>query len=164
MAVSPHVKASRDDASAVYRTWGLHDGDECNQYLGFVPIREGLAVIFPNLYQHKQSPVKLVDENMCGRLVCVSMLLVDPDAHPIPSTSDVPPQQREWILHELVRSMDERFPFELIERIINEVDGLLSQDEADEYQSKMTQERERFNKSNNEKFFALPFHLQNLQE
>jgi hypothetical protein len=156
MAVNCGVNARGDDVAA-YRTWGLRDGDESNQYLGHVEIREGLAVGFPNLYQQRHSPVELVDKNRPGRFTLVSIMLVDPDAPLILSTSTVPPQQREWILGVLARSIDERLPMELLIRIVDEVDGLLSEDETNRYQEEMSREREQFQKTNNERYFSLPF-------
>ena len=162
MAVSSGVKARSDDVGASYRTWGLRDGDECNQYLGFVPIREGLAIALPNLYQQKHSTIELIDKRKSGRFSLISVLLVDPDPRPIVSTSTVAPQQRDWILGELIRSMDKRFPDELLVRIVDEVEGLLTNEEADKYQEEMTKEREQFHNTNNERYFALPFHCLNL--
>ncbi|KAF9004921.1 hypothetical protein BDZ89DRAFT_1049319 [Hymenopellis radicata] len=77
------------DNGATLRTWGLSDGDPCHQYVGSVRIREGLAIVFPNIYQFRHKPVRLADPSKPGLLRMVSFLLVDPDIPPIPSTATV---------------------------------------------------------------------------
>lgn len=157
MAVNSQVDVRGNDTGASYRTWGLRYGDACNQYLGFVPIREGLAVAFPNLYQQKNATVELDDPDNIGRFSAISVYLVDPDARPIISTSHVSPQQKDWILRELQRTIDARFPSELLERISSEVEGLWTEEDAENYRREMSAERDHFNYRNNEAYFSLPF-------
>ncbi|KAJ3847985.1 hypothetical protein EV368DRAFT_1760, partial [Lentinula lateritia] len=68
----------------------------CHQYIGSVPIREGLAVVFPNIYQHQLTPITVRDPSEVGKFNVLNFLLVDPDALPVISAAKVAPQQRLW--------------------------------------------------------------------
>jgi len=145
------------DVGATLRIWGLKDGDSCNQFLGSVPVQPGLCIAFPNIYQHRLADVQLQDPNKLGRLSVLSFLLVDPEVPPILSTSDVPPQQWTWVRDALEESLDERLPSELVQKIVNEANFLLSDEEADRYQADMDLDRNIFTIMNTATYFRLPF-------
>lgn len=159
MAVTMPNTFRANDAGATSKTWGLRDNYPCRQFIGTVPVRNGLAISFPNIYQHRLRRVRLTDDRTEGRLTILAFFLIDPDIPPILSTIDVPPQQREWIFHELQESLDLRLPTEVVERIASMVDSLFSEDEAECYQREMQKERHDFAEANSMNFFSIPFNI-----
>ncbi|THV06475.1 hypothetical protein K435DRAFT_773175 [Dendrothele bispora CBS 962.96] len=147
------------DSGATLRTWGLRDGDSCHQYVGSIPIRTGLSIVFPNIYQHRHTPFQLVDPKKEGRISVVSFLLVDPDIPRIPSTSNVTPQQKEWIREALDERLDERIPVELIDEIMEQVESVMSEEESLRYSEEMLRERTEFWKRNDNYHFCIPFDI-----
>ncbi|KAJ3520436.1 hypothetical protein NMY22_g12762 [Coprinellus aureogranulatus] len=134
MAVSYPRQFIAGDTGATLRTWGLNDGDGCQQYVGSVPISASpsststpphvsTSICFPNIYQCQLTRFRLLDSSKDGHLTIVSFLLVDPDIRPIVSTSNVPPQQSAWIRDALYDALMGRIPGELIEAIWSEVLG-----------------------------------------
>ncbi|KIM47728.1 hypothetical protein M413DRAFT_439404 [Hebeloma cylindrosporum] len=161
MAVTYPRGFSAGDTGATLRTWGIRDGDSCHQYIGGVSIREGLSVVFPNIYQHSMTPFTLGDPTKAGHLTAVWFFLIDPDIKPIISTSLVGPQQKEWIGKALDDNLDTRLPNELIEKILDNVDGLMSQEEARDYKEQLVQESEQFTQASNSYHFCIPFDIWN---
>ncbi|KAK7464477.1 hypothetical protein VKT23_006647 [Stygiomarasmius scandens] len=159
MAVTYPRGFTAGDSGATLRTWGLRDGDSCHQYIGSVPIRTGLSVAFPNIYQHRHTPFQLADPTKEGRISMVSFFLIDPDIPPILSTSNVAPQQKEWIRQALDEWLDERIPSELIDRIMEEVESVLSEEESLHYSEEMMKERTEFWKRNDNYHFCIPFDI-----
>ncbi|KAG8916501.1 hypothetical protein FRC01_003116 [Tulasnella sp. 417] len=84
-----------DDSEGVLLTWGIKGGDSQNQVVGAVKTSPNRCIAFPNMYQHKISPFKLVDSTKTGHRKIVALFLVDPENR-VPSTSDIPPQQGHW--------------------------------------------------------------------
>jgi len=70
--------------------------EECNQYLGATITSQNRCIAFPNVYQHQVSPFELVDKTKPGFRKILVFFLVDPNIR-IPSTTDVSPQQADWI-------------------------------------------------------------------
>lgn len=161
MAVTYPRGFSAGDVGATYRTWGLQDGDSCHQYIGFVPIYAGQGIVFPNIYQHQQTPFKLADASKEGHQTIVSFFLVDPDVHPVISTSSVAPQQREWIKQAVFDHIDARLPVEVVDQIVEETEGLMDGDEAIACREEMLEVRESFRKANNNYHFCIPFDVWN---
>jgi len=161
MAVTYPRGFSAGDAGATRRTWGIQDGDSCHQYLGGVPIRDGLSLVFPNIYQHRQTSFKLVDSSREGHLTAVWFYLVDPEIKPIVSTSLVAPQRKEWIRKAMDENLDKRLPNEIIEKILEHVEGLMTEDEAADYRRLLMETRTRFTKASNSYHFCIPFDIWN---
>ncbi|KAF5375214.1 hypothetical protein D9758_000496 [Tetrapyrgos nigripes] len=159
MAVTYPRGFSAGDSGATLRTWGLRDGDSSHQYIGSVPIRTGLSIVFPNIYQHRHTPLQLLDPTKDGRMTVVSFLLIDPDIPPIISTSNVAPQQKEWIREALDESLDERIPVEIVEKIMEEVEGVMEEEESWAYSEEMLRERTEFWKRNDNYHFCIPFDI-----
>ena len=57
--------------------------------------KEGRLLTFPNVLQHRIEPFELKDRTKSGHRKVLALFLVDPHVR-IPSTSIIPPQQREW--------------------------------------------------------------------
>ncbi|EHK15597.1 uncharacterized protein TRIVIDRAFT_37955 [Trichoderma virens Gv29-8] len=87
----------RHDAKTWFeRTHGtsLVDGT-CLQIYGTVQMHEGRLLTFPNVFQQRESSIKLKDTSKPGSRHLISLQLVDPNARII-STANVPPQQHDW--------------------------------------------------------------------
>lgn len=161
MAVTYPRGFSAGDAGATLRTWGLQDGDSCHQLIGAIPITTGLALVFPNIYQHSQTAFQLADASKDGHMTVLQFLLVDCDIHPVISTGVVAPQQKEWIRRAVDDSVDMRLPVEVIDRIMEEVEGLMTDDDANDIRRELLQERANFWKANNNYHFCIPFDIWN---
>jgi hypothetical protein len=161
MAVTSPRGFSAGDAGATMRTWGFEDGDACHQYIGSVPVRKGLCLAFPNIYQHRQTSFHLLDSSKEGHQTVLSFLLVDPDIHPITSTSNVAPQQEEWIKRAVDQFIDMRLPSEIIEQIMADVEGVMTREEAKRMRTEMLEERKQFRKQNDSYHFCVPFDVWN---
>ncbi|GEM08961.1 hypothetical protein Rt10032_c06g2978 [Rhodotorula toruloides] len=89
------VPYEQDDTKGVKLVWGLDPTTTRS-----LATRDGRAVAFPNLYQHRVSPFSLVDRMKPGYRKILCFFLVDPlktDAGLVISTSRVPPQQFPWL-------------------------------------------------------------------
>lgn len=139
---------------ATVQTWGLMTGDPCHQYLGMVPIREGLCVAFPNIYQHTHTAFSLADPSQAGHQRVVGVFLVDPDIRPIPSTARVPPQQKHWARKAIEES--KLFAVELVDKIMVETEGLMDANEAESVCKAMAKERSDFRDRNDQQYFCVP--------
>lgn len=159
MAVTSPTGFEAGDAGATTRTWAMNDGDPCHQYIGARSITTGLSIAFPNIYQHRHSSFKLRDPSKEGHQRLFVFNLVDPEVQPVISTSRVPPQQKSWIRAAAGESIDSRLPIELIERIVDEVEGKMTDDEAQGYRNKMIDEREAFRTLNEQYHFSVPFDI-----
>ncbi|CAA7268051.1 unnamed protein product [Cyclocybe aegerita] len=161
MAVTYPKGFSAGDAGATLRTWGIEDGDSCHQYIGEVPVRPGLSLVFPNIYQHRQTSFELRDPSKQGHITVIRFFLVDPEIRPIVSTSVVAPQQKDWIHKALDDNLDKRLPNEVIEKILNNVEGLMDESEADSYKKELLEARKRFTQASNSYHFCIPFDIWN---
>ena len=92
----------------------------------------------------------LTDPELCGADE-------DPSDLEILTSSRVPPQYPDWTRQALEDSLDVKIPNEIIERILDHVDGLMSEKEAQVYAQEMKRERISFWKEHNLRWFSLPF-------
>jgi hypothetical protein len=161
MAVTAPKGFTPGDAGATARTWGFQDGRPCHQYIGSVALRPGLVVAFPNIYQHRHTSFCLTDPSKEGHHTSISFFLVDPDLPPILSTSDVAPQQFEWIKTAVDESLDSRVPNEVVELIMECVEGLMTDEEAKNIREKMLAERAALLECNDSHYFGVPFDIWN---
>jgi len=141
------------------RTWAIGDGDPCHQYIGSKNIHTGLTVAFPNIYQYRHAPFKLLDPLKDGHQMVVAFYLVDPDIEPLISTSRVPPQQRHWAKVAMEESLDIRLPVELIEKILDDVGDLMGENEAQGLRREMLEERQNFWRQSDNHHFCMPFDI-----
>jgi hypothetical protein len=138
-------------------------GEPSNQELGSVATAEGRCIAFPNLFQHRVSPFQLSDPSKPGRRkIVLVFFLVNPSVDPIPSTTDIPPQQKEWGFSALwslpstapLRSL----PSELIEIICDQA-GLMSRTEAEACRLELMKERTAFVDEHDSNFFSQAFNM-----
>jgi hypothetical protein len=130
---------------------------------GAVSTKAGRCIAFPNLFQHCVSPFKLVDPSRPGYRKILVFFLVDPSLEkPIPSTSIIPPQQKEWSaaeLRNLPRSSGlNKLPVEVLDMINDEV-GLMTRAEAEQYRLELMDERTKFVEEHDANFFSLEFDM-----
>lgn len=88
----------QDDYTSIAHTFAINPIpglDSTIQDIGSVLTRNGRAVFFPNLYQHRVQPFSLADPSRAGHRKILALFLVDP-AIPVISTANVPPQQPHW--------------------------------------------------------------------
>ncbi|KII93280.1 hypothetical protein PLICRDRAFT_121679, partial [Plicaturopsis crispa FD-325 SS-3] len=161
MAVTSPRGFSAGDTGATVRTWGFQDGEAQVQQVGSAPLRAGFGIAFPNIYQHRSTPLHLLDPTKEGHQTVLTLFLVDPEIQPIISTSRVPPQQKGWIRRAVEDSADARFPVELVTRIVDEVDGLMTQEDAERCRSEVLEDRAKFQKLNDAFHFCIPFDVWN---
>lgn len=82
----------QNDIYSIERTVAIRADDQDNnlQNIGLVLTRQGRAVFFPNLYQHRVEPFRLADRSRPGHRKILALFLVDPTI-PVISTANVPP-------------------------------------------------------------------------
>jgi hypothetical protein len=159
MAVTSPKGFLAGDTGATMRTWAMKDGDPCHQYIGSKLTSTGLAIAFPNIYQYRHSPFRLHDPSKEGHQRLIAFYLVDPEIQPVISTSRVPPQQKSWIKAAVEESIDVRLPLELVEKIIDYVEGKMNWDEAVDFRREMLEERKNFWRQNDDYHFCIPFDI-----
>lgn len=144
-----------------------------NQALGAVVTKQGCCLAFPNVYQHQVQPFELADPTRPGHRKIAALFLVDPDLPtPRPSTRDVPPQQKDWMLALLLdtaaglrtaggaqgRGLG-KLPVEVLQMIMNQADWLMSRQEAEEYRLALMDERTYMTEQNDELMFSPAFYM-----
>ncbi|KAK7061191.1 hypothetical protein R3P38DRAFT_2828031 [Favolaschia claudopus] len=123
----------------------------CYQDLGSIVTSAGRALAWPNIYQHCVSPFRLADPTKPGHRKILAIFLVDPSIDPIPSATDIPPQQAEWAHDALDEarhnegSTFSRLPPELLNLVSDRLpDTFMSRVEAEAYRLALMKERTAF--------------------
>ncbi|KAF4983933.1 hypothetical protein FDECE_17198 [Fusarium decemcellulare] len=111
------------------------------QNIGSVLTREGRALFFPNVYQHRVEPFELADKTRPGHRKILALFLVDPFV-PIISTANIPPQRRDWWA-EGVQKVEpfSNLPTEIREMVEQNVDFPYGLDKAKEIREELMEER-----------------------
>ena len=127
------------------------------QDIGDVITKTNRCVAFPNLYQHRVQPFRLEDPTKPGHRKILVFFLVDP-THRVFSTTDVGPQQREWVT-EAMRDADQnsgfaKLPIEILKMISNENDEAMTRSEAEKYREELMSERVVCVKENDRTYFG----------
>ncbi|KAH7110511.1 hypothetical protein B0J13DRAFT_489695 [Dactylonectria estremocensis] len=135
------LRYDQNDYYSIERTFAIRPRtpDDNIQEIGSILTREGRAIIFPNLYQHRVRPFGLADRSRPGHRKILALFLVDP-AIPIISTANVPPQQRHWWLGEQ-HIMSSSLPRELNEMILDSADFPIDETEAKSLRDELMAER-----------------------
>ncbi|KAG8901221.1 hypothetical protein FRB99_005476 [Tulasnella sp. 403] len=161
----------QDDDQGVLMTWGMQRYKERNQNLGSVLTPENRCIAFPNLYQHRVSPFKLVDPTKPGHRKIIALFLVDP-AITIPSTTQIPPQQRHWRRDAAIqstspdgnavptgRSHSGDASKEALDMVMGHMERSMTEEEAKAYREELMDERTSFVANSNENYFAMTFNF-----
>ncbi|GFF54696.1 hypothetical protein IFM61606_03331 [Aspergillus udagawae] len=109
------------DVPYLEELFGVQDEGRAFQELGFVSIRQGGLITFPNCLRHRLESFELVDKARPGRCRFLTLLLVDP-FYRICSTRNVPPQRLDWWEQEARSHLSSAHPLpqELADQIIAE--------------------------------------------
>ncbi|SPO03682.1 uncharacterized protein DNG_06365 [Cephalotrichum gorgonifer] len=122
---------------------GIEQHGPAVQSLGQVLTRQGRLIAFPNFVQHQVQSFSLQDKTKPGYRKILAMFLIDP-ARRVLSTSNVPPQRRDWWAEELRANdvLERRLPAELVDHTIGLVDDFpISWETAVEMREKLMDER-----------------------
>ncbi|VDB86904.1 unnamed protein product [Peniophora sp. CBMAI 1063] len=162
----PGVHYEQDDSVGSMTTYELDRDEPLVQTLGAVATKAGRCIAFPNIYQHQVQPFALADPSRPGYRKILALFLVDPSLeYPRPSTTFVPPQQRGWMrttVHTAAASTESRLsklPVELLNTIVDQVDGLMDRAEAGALRLELMEERSAMTEENTEQVFAVPFNM-----
>ncbi|KAG8927824.1 hypothetical protein FRC01_006879 [Tulasnella sp. 417] len=157
------VAYEQSDGRGIKLTWGLEEGEGSNQVVGAVKTLANRCIAFPNIYQHQVSSFKIIDPIKPGHRKIVALFLVDPENR-IPSTTDIPPQQAHWareaIFDSLVKdneSVKVTLPVELVDMVADNVDNVMTLDEAKANREQLMDERTAFVGVVDEMHFAAEF-------
>ncbi|KAH8084366.1 hypothetical protein BXZ70DRAFT_900462, partial [Cristinia sonorae] len=139
----PH---EQDDELCMDILFGQGEETPLIQERGSIATSGGLALAFPNIYQHRVAPFELVDRTKPGHRKILAFFLVEPNER-ITSTTDVAPQQMEWMEDELHTMTDKtggvsfgNLPRELQSLVLAET-GLMTQQEAKQIRKELMKER-----------------------
>lgn len=138
------MKPAQSEWEAAEALFGVRNDEPAIQELGEISTREGRLLAFPNVLQHRVKPFGLRDKTKPGHRKILAMFLVDPFI-PILSTSNVPPQRRDWWADQ-VRKIPpfSDLPIEMFEQIIAGVEEFpMSWEKALEVREKLMEERGR---------------------
>ncbi|SPO07175.1 uncharacterized protein DNG_09869 [Cephalotrichum gorgonifer] len=131
----------QNEHAALEAYLGVEQDGTAIQPLGRALTCEGRVLAFPNCVQHQVQPFSLQDKGRPGHRKILAMFLVDPGRR-ILSTSNVPPQRRDWWAEELHRRYAlSRLPPELREHAIGMVDFPVSWEKAMEMRERLMDER-----------------------
>lgn len=121
--------------------YGINDFAS-RQVLGEVWTREDRLVVFPNVFQHRVCPFKLAQPSKPGHVKVLALFLVDPNIT-IPSTANIPPQQRDWWARQINKDKPlDKLPQELADLVLDEVpDFPLTMEQAKEVRDDLREDR-----------------------
>ncbi|KAF7185222.1 hypothetical protein HII31_13497 [Pseudocercospora fuligena] len=149
------IETQQDRYSALMEIYGIKDSwGSAIQVLGSVHTREDRLLVFPNVWQHRVSPFSLQDKTRPGHRKILALFLVDPDIR-IPSTANVPPQQRHWWKKAMEEkgSLIQRLPVELADQVVDNVEDFpITIEEAKGIRERLMDERRTFVDSTMQEF------------
>ena len=158
------MKPEQNESDAAEEMYGIVDGESAVQGLGKVLTRSKRMLAFPNVMQHCVQPFGLKDPSKPGYRKILAMFLVDPHVRII-STTNVPPQQREWWAKEVfkIRPFTE-LPVEVFDRIVEYVDDFpIGVEEACETRERLMAERGRIQEKYDEVLHEVSWRLYPLE-
>ncbi|KAH9894735.1 hypothetical protein C8Q73DRAFT_745225 [Cubamyces lactineus] len=150
----------QSDYTGWYTAYGFAGGDSLNQEIGHIVAEEDKCIAFPNIFQHRVDGFELADPSKPGHRKILCFFLVDPLVK-IHSTSDIPPQQADWSMDEMVRAPAlMNLPVELFDMVAGfAMDGTISRKEAEEHREKLMKERANFVMEHNERVYEIEFNM-----
>ena len=114
------------------------------QGIGSLITKTHRCIAFPNSCQHQVQPFRLEDPTKPGHRKILVFFLVDPTKRVL-STTDVAPQQREWVTEAMYHagrnSAFRKLPVELLVMISSENKGSMTRSEAEKYRDELKSER-----------------------
>ena len=135
-----------------------HRNSPLVQDIGDVITKTHRCVALPNLYQRRVQPFELQDPTRPGYRKILSIFLIDP-TQKILSTSDVAPQQRDWLIDTMrgagKNSLFSRLPDEILAMIAEQIGEKIGRLDAERYREKFVAERIAFVERNNKENFEV---------
>ena len=144
------------DDEGVKFSYGIQNDDPAVEDLGTVTIKAGRCMAFPNIYQHRLSPYRLIDPTREGVRRILFFFLVDPLVR-VRSTATVPPQQASVVSQCL--SEVTGLGTHVTDRIAEFVVGVYDRNEAEVYRVKLSEERMMMTDDVTKEVFERPFSL-----
>lgn len=140
--------------------FGCEQDGSSVQYVGDVVTKEGRLLTFPNVFQHRVGPFRLLDKSKAGHRKILALFLVDPHIKVI-SSANVPCQQREWWAQEIRRrGLLRTIPTEIQNEVIRNVaDFPMGMEEAKELRLELMEERKAFVNMHDNTFMSETFSL-----
>ncbi|KAJ1334272.1 hypothetical protein BSLG_008107 [Batrachochytrium salamandrivorans] len=95
----------------ILREYGISAGNKLTQEVGNIKLNLGRCVTYPNLFQHRLAPIRLLDASLVSKTIV--------------STSATPPQQIGWFTDAISSSACiPRLPNEIIRNVASFIPGL----------------------------------------
>lgn len=155
--LSMEFSHEQNDYLSINRVLAISSSRDTMQQIGAVNTRQGRALFFPNVYQHRVRRFGLADPTKPGHRKILALFLVDP-AIKIISTANVPPQQLQWWTNEtgvgaaasklkpldqqgVDRSGEQVLPPEVGAMIVNQMDFPIGETEAKKIREEFMAER-----------------------
>ncbi|RPD77171.1 hypothetical protein L226DRAFT_459562 [Lentinus tigrinus ALCF2SS1-7] len=154
------MRYQQDDHLGHVVAYGFGRGHQQNQNVGHIVAEEDKCVAFPNIYQHRVDAFELADPTKPGYRKILCFFLVNPNTE-ILSTTDVPPQQEDWLEEEMkkIPAMG-RLPVELVDMITSYAkQDVMSREEAEGHRAALMEERSNFVLEHNESIYEVKFNL-----
>jgi len=166
VTTAPPTYHRQDDELCMEILYGMIRDNPCIQDLGKMVTKEGRGLAWPNIYQHRVSGFRLLDPSKPGHRKILVFFLVDPSIDPIPSATNIPPQQAEWALEALDAANNDpssylsSLPPELCDLIKEKYPNtLMTRIEAEAYRLQLMGERTVFTKKHRKTVVEQTFNM-----
>lgn len=142
------------------KVFGCEQGGPGVQNVGSVVCKEGRALTFPNILQHKVESFRLADQSLPGHRKILALFLVDPNIRII-STANIPPQQLEWWSEDVMATgVLNKLSGELVNQVFKDVEDFpISLEEAKEMRLELMEERKKYVLKQGKEFESTTFSL-----
>ncbi|KAF9100968.1 hypothetical protein BGX27_000165 [Mortierella sp. AM989] len=149
----------QSDDRGVFEMYGLANEEALVQYLDGIVTKQDRCIAFPNIFQHQVQPFTLEDPSKPGYRSILVFFLVNPEK-PILSTTNVPPQQKDWAKPSgMLLEVQNKMPPEIFRKIDSLLDWPMDIKEAKAHREDLMKERKFFVSKTNEEMFERPFSL-----
>jgi hypothetical protein len=145
-----------DFYDAVQYIYNLGNGDPLVQEIGYITPMDGRCIAFPNTYQNFIHPFSLKDKTKMGHQKILIFYLINPKKT-ILSTSDVPPQQKEWMMKEMIKFKVFDFPKEIISLICDFLEFPIGLEESKKDCEELIKERKLIQSNVDKSHFSRRF-------
>ncbi|EIN12300.1 hypothetical protein PUNSTDRAFT_96961 [Punctularia strigosozonata HHB-11173 SS5] len=153
----------QSDSECMHILYNYGQFEACSQEIGEIPTKEGRAIAFPNIYQHRVGNFELIDKSKPGHRKILVFFLVDPTVT-VPSASTIPLQRKDWIHRAIAeatadpRSLWSKLPVEVIDIILDHSHAISSESAA-QIREELMDERTQFIEVVDGGRFNHPFNL-----
>ncbi|KAK7001609.1 hypothetical protein R3P38DRAFT_3610441 [Favolaschia claudopus] len=136
VTTGPPVYHKQDDELCMDILYGLKRDKHCYQDIGSIATTAGRALAWPNIYQHRVAPFRLLDAKKPGHRKILAIFL-----------------QKDWIVDALMdgqtdpQSLLSRLPPEVLNLIVENLDTVMTRAVAEQYRLELMQERTGFIKN-----------------